>query len=320
MICCENKEGKVLQDKEKSFIMKVKKTIQITDIEKCFIFRKEELMSYALLDAVRKRGILLAAHRGVTGGNIPCNSAPAYIAALRQGADIIETDVANTADGGLFIMHPCKENIHVGPKCPLLSTMTTKEVEKLYLANQDITPTQYPILSFYQMMELLRGKGFINIDKFEENPAPISREIRRLDMTEQVIVKGYYNEGMLSVVEEYGADLPFLLITRDPADIDRIKQRKVRFVGVEMLWNEDTDPLVQKDVRESLIRDDKILWGNSIVYDYRVKLSADHTDDIAVTEDPHKGWGWFCDNGFGIIQTDWLAPCDMYLKEAGYRK
>ena len=42
---------------------------------------------------------LLAAHRGVTGGNIPCNSEAAFRAAIAQGADIVELDVSLSRSG-----------------------------------------------------------------------------------------------------------------------------------------------------------------------------------------------------------------------------
>ena len=42
--------------------------------------------------------ILIVAHRGVSGGNIPCNTRAAYEIALKQGADMIETDVDITAE------------------------------------------------------------------------------------------------------------------------------------------------------------------------------------------------------------------------------
>ena len=45
---------------------------------------------------------LIAAHRGAAGANIPCNSIPAYNAALRHGADIIELDISRAKDGTLY--------------------------------------------------------------------------------------------------------------------------------------------------------------------------------------------------------------------------
>ena len=48
--------------------------------------------------------IMIVAHRGAFGGNIPCNVIPAFEAALKQGADVIEIDVEMSADGKLYIL------------------------------------------------------------------------------------------------------------------------------------------------------------------------------------------------------------------------
>ena len=58
------------------------------------------------LAKARENGILIATHRGVAGGNIPCNTIAAFEAALRQGADILEADLAPSGDGQLLIFHP----------------------------------------------------------------------------------------------------------------------------------------------------------------------------------------------------------------------
>ena len=50
-----------------------------------------------------KEKLIIVAHRGVWTGNIPCNTIPAYKAALTQGADMIEIDVDMSADKELFI-------------------------------------------------------------------------------------------------------------------------------------------------------------------------------------------------------------------------
>ena len=40
-----------------------------------------------LFEKVKEKGVLIAAHRGVAGGNIACNTIEAFEAALIQGAD-----------------------------------------------------------------------------------------------------------------------------------------------------------------------------------------------------------------------------------------
>ena len=88
--------------------------------------------------------VLVCAHRGVSGGNIPCNTLAAYKAALLQGADIIELDVTKSADGEFFVFHPGMEPAHLGTR-RLLGARSAKSVQKLRFVNQDDTPTQFGI-------------------------------------------------------------------------------------------------------------------------------------------------------------------------------
>ena len=60
-----------------------------------------------------KHKIITVGHRGVFGGNIPCNTLTSYEIALHQGADMIEIDVDKTADGQLVIFHPGMEWPHL---------------------------------------------------------------------------------------------------------------------------------------------------------------------------------------------------------------
>lgn len=53
----------------------------------------------ALLDAIKSKGVLIAAHRGTCGGNVIQNTTLAYKNALLHGADMIEIDAAKTKDG-----------------------------------------------------------------------------------------------------------------------------------------------------------------------------------------------------------------------------
>ena len=66
-----------------------------------------------LLKLAKERGVLIAAHRGACGGNVPCNSSAAFKAAVNAGADIIELDVDSSSDGELFIQHPGMERVHL---------------------------------------------------------------------------------------------------------------------------------------------------------------------------------------------------------------
>ena len=55
-------------------------------------------------ELARKR-VLIAAHRGVAGGSIIENTVKGFIAAVNQGADIVEMDVVKTRDDKLVCIH-----------------------------------------------------------------------------------------------------------------------------------------------------------------------------------------------------------------------
>ena len=61
-------------------------------------------MKFDIRELAAERRILCA-HRGIWGGNIPCNNIIAYDFAIREGADMVEIDVTKSADGELFIFH-----------------------------------------------------------------------------------------------------------------------------------------------------------------------------------------------------------------------
>ena len=44
----------------------------------------------SIIELRKKTGVLVAAHRGTSGGNIPPNSIAAFDIALKEGADILE--------------------------------------------------------------------------------------------------------------------------------------------------------------------------------------------------------------------------------------
>ena len=149
----------------------------------------------------------VAAHRGVAGGNIPCNSLPAFEAALRQGADIIELDVSRSSDGVLYVFHPGME--HVFLRSPrMICDMHSSEVAPLRLCNQDSTQTVWCVPTLEEALLQLRGRCYINLDKFWTDPEGIAAMVRRLGMQDQVLIKTQAGEEWFRRVEDVAPDLP----------------------------------------------------------------------------------------------------------------
>lgn len=273
-----------------------------------------------LFDQAKEKKILLAAHRGVAGGNIPCNSRQAFQIALNQGADIIELDVESSLDGELFIQHPGMEKVHLR-LMDSIKNYPASVVKKLYLSNCDLTRTDQHIMCLEDALTMLKDKCIVNIDKFWEHPEEIAALVRKLHMEDQVIIKTSNKPKYLDDVEKYAPDLPYMAIVKDEdTTYEEIRKRNINYVGVEVVFAKETAPVAQKEYINRMHSDEMLVWANGIVYNYMDELAAGHNDDISLVENPEKGWGWIADKGYDIIQTDFLLPCRQFLEQTGRRR
>ena len=269
-------------------------------------------------DLLHEDKLLICAHRGVWGGNIPCNTPTSFDIALRQGADMIELDVTESGDGELFVFHPKMERRQLG-KDVSIPSMTAEEVKKLRYVNFDGTETVEPVALLDDVFEHLKGRCYINVDKFGMYPVQIMKKIQQHGIKDQIVVKSAPSNDVLCKMEETAPDIQYLAVISDrynPLEThEMLKRRKLNYVGLEVVFAEENSPLVAPEFVDTLHRDGKLLWGNSILYDYRVRLAADHSDDTAMRGDPDTGWGWFLEHGFDILQTDWPREVTLYLAQ-----
>lgn len=259
---------------------------------------------------------LIAAHRGISGGNIPPNTEPAFRAALLQGAEIIELDVTQCADGELFIFHPGMEKPHLGLDTPdAIKYMSSAEVRRLRYINHDGTPTPWGLMTLREALELLRDKCVVNIDKFQRYPGDIAYLVRQMRMQDQVLVKTDVWEGHFRAVEEVAPDIPYIAIVRERDEVsEHLRKRNMRYLGAEVLFTQDNSLVAVPEYTEWMHQNHLLTWVNAIVYDSRAVLTAGHSDDRAIAGDPDGGWGWLIDRGFDIIQTDWVTQLRAYMR------
>ncbi|MBR5868130.1 MAG: glycerophosphodiester phosphodiesterase family protein [Clostridia bacterium] len=273
-------------------------------------------MKFDLRETAREHTIVVA-HRGIAGGNIPCNTIPSYNAALLQGADMIETDLNCTADGKLVILHPGMEKVHLNYDGSI-TDMPWEEVAKLRYHNFDGTPTQFGLIPFDDLLEEFKGRCYINIDKFWSNPEAIYRAVKRHDMLDQILVKSHIADDVLDVLEQVAPELAFMPIVKEAhPHHEALMGRNIHYVGVEVLFRRDDNELAGSEFAEKMHRDGKLVWVNSIVYNYQDVLAGGHSDDTALSESMEKGWGWIGDRPFDVIQTDWPGMLVEFLKKTG---
>ena len=260
-------------------------------------------------------GVRIAAHRGTAGGNIPCNSLIAYELALHDGADIIELDVARSADGVLLCFHPGKEHIMYADPTPI-AHMSGKEARRRLLRNQDLDETNYTAPLLDDALELLKNRCQVAVDKFWMAMPEIADCIRRHGMAEQVLCKIPGAASYYEACAQIAPDLPILPVLRggDPFT-GTVTERAIRQAGVEVLFATEDEVLASAEYIDGIHRRGQLLWVNAIVYNRTDILSAGHTDDRAVAGDPEGGWGWLVARGFDIIQTDFTAQLRRYLNE-----
>lgn len=275
-------------------------------------------MRFDLKAEAKEKKLLLVAHRGIWGGNIPCNTIPAYETALRQGAEMIEIDVDRTRDGKLIVFHPGMEQPFLGFS-ESLRRLDWDFVKQLRYINIDSAPTQYGIHTLDEVLEQFKGRCYINVDKFQDNPREISEAIRRHGMTEQVLVKTKVREDLLDIIAAHCADMPYMAIIRNPEELSLLQAHGIEPVGYEVLFSEDTAAVASPEFIENTHSQGKLMWCNAIVYDYRTVIAGTHTDDRAVCGDPEGSWGWIADRGFDLMQTDHVLEAALYLEKTGRR-
>ena len=274
-------------------------------------------MNFDLLASAQKK-LLLVAHRGVWGGNIPCNTIPAFELALHDGADMIELDIDRTADGKLIVFHPGMEVPFLGLS-ERLGRMPWDFVRQLRYINMDNVPTQFGICTFDEVLERFKDRCYINVDKFWTYPREISEAIRAHGMQDQILVKAPPKASFLDVVEEFCSDMPYMTIIHDEQELELLRGRKLRFVGSEVIFSNDTARVASQEFIEQCHARGEVVWCNSIVYNYRSVIAGGRSDDRAVMGDEEGSWGWIADRGFDLMQTDWVLAAASFLDKTDRR-
>lgn len=267
----------------------------------------------AMAQARQGRPVLIAAHRGMAAGNIPCNTIAAFEAALRQGADILETDITVSGDGRLLIFHPRQEKNHLNRDIHL-ERMTMEQIRQLRYVNIDNEETLCGIETLDAFLETFKNRCLINLDHAWDCLGKTIEAIRCHAMEEQVLLKTPANVKFARQMETLAPDIMFMPIYKETDTLtDVLEGMNLNFAGVELVFAKEDSVLCSDGYMAAHHAKGRMLWSNAILYSYKAPLSGGHSDDAAVTGDPDNGWGWLMDKGFDIIQTDWVLPLHHYI-------
>lgn len=267
------------------------------------------------------RPINIAAHRGSCGGNIPPNTSVAYEAALFQGANILEADVARSADGVFYMFHTGSgnEKYYLGIDCAF-EDLTSKELNELHLNNELGKDTLYHLIKLEDMLAQFKSRCIINLDRSWEYWEEILPMVRKLDMADQILLKSPCKKEWIEKAGLVASDFAYMPIINE--DITPFYElggdRLPGFIGAELVFATEESPIITNRTVEMLHKDGKIAWGNSIQFSAKKILSAGHNDDISLSGNPDAGWGWLVRHGFDIIQTDWVCALKLYLESLSF--
>lgn len=265
--------------------------------------------------------INIAAHRGSCGGNIPPNTIVAYEAALFQGANILEADVARSADGVLYMFHTGSgnEKYYLGIDCAF-EDLTSRELDEIYLNNELGKDTCYHLNRLEDVLKHFKNRCVINLDRSWEYWEEIIPMVRQMDMADQILLKSPCKREWIEKAGSVAPEFAYMpIINEDIAPFYEMGgDRLPGFIGAELVFSAEDSPILTNHVVDQLHRDGKIAWGNGIQFSAKKILSAGHNDDISVSGNPDAGWGWLIQQGFDIIQTDWVCALKLYIETLSF--
>lgn len=255
---------------------------------------------------------LIAVHRGRSGGNIIQNTAPAFLAAIQEGADIVELDISRSSDGQLFVFHDGMERMYLGIP-DNITTLSSEEVEDLRLINANNSSSEQKVAQLDEVLEVLKGKALINIDRAWNYWEELSVIIDRHNMADQVLLKSHTIPAFLSSLAALPKKYQFMAMINSVADFEIAQNYSLNMVAVELIFDSLYSPILHPEFLKRLKSQSLLLWFNSLHLNDITSICAWLDDDVSILRGPEQGWGKLLDLGADIIQTDWPSLLRRYI-------
>lgn len=190
-----------------------------------------------------EKGTLVVAHRGSAGGNIPCNTMAAFDVAIRDGADMIEMDLFRNIDGDIFIFHTGKEPSHIDRHINI-ETLTTREILELKRCNGDLIETFIGIERFEDVLEHLKGRVYLNLDRAINIMDSVIPIVERMNMRDHILLKSDPSEASLKKIEKFAPEYAYMpIFMEEPHNWDLIKKMNIHCIGAELVFSTENSIL-----------------------------------------------------------------------------
>lgn len=260
--------------------------------------------------------VLVAAHRA-DWRNAPENSLNAIRRAIHMGVDIIEVDVRRTKDGKFVIIHDrTLDRTTTGQG--LVADHTLAELSELRLLAATGHPTDEKIPTLEEVLEAVRGRAVINLDKAFEYPDEIFAVVEACHAVDYSLLPvtqrrdefrrlhpGFLEKALFMIVVPLSKPDAWVLIN------EYLVHEKPAVIQVT--FSRDDDPLLAK--LDEFGKHGVRLWVNSIW----PEQNGGHDDERAV-QDPDGAYGWLLKQGVNVIQTDRPQLLLEYLRTRGHHQ
>lgn len=263
---------------------------------------------------LRHKKVLLASHRGKSGGSIIQNTIGAFENALLHQADIIEVDVIRSIDGEFFAFHTGQEKGLFGSEFDI-TTFTASQIRKLRMLNGIQERVSESVSSLDDILEHFKGRCFINIDRGWLYWNDLITYLKRHCMNEQIILKSYPGKKELNLLEAVASEMMYIPIVSKLEQLKTIENYHINIIGAEVIFESDNHIFASDEFIERMHRLNKFLWVNAITLNDNIKLSGNHDDDISIRYSMDEGWGWLIEKKYDIIQTDWPLLLKTYIEK-----
>ena len=269
-------------------------------------------MAHSLFEQ-RKQGVLVAAHRGTSGGNVIQNTSLAYRNSLFQQADMIEVDVTMSKDGEFYAFHDGQEPLVLGKEVDIRE-LNASQIDAFHCVNQIGEPVTQKLEKVFDILTEFAPQCFINIDRswfYWETFLPKLENVKALD---KIVLKSPVKKELLEQLVRYSRAIQYMPIVKSLADLAVLAEYPtLNVVAVELVFDSLEHELVQADVLTSLKAKGWLLWVNVITLNDTTILSGGLDDNQAIAQGPDSSWGVWVERGFDILQTDWPLALKTYL-------
>ncbi len=261
------------------------------------------------------REIKIASHRGKFSSSVIENTSLAFLTAIGEGADMVEMDLDLTRDGILTGHHDgtMKRLFAIDGK---IGDYTWEEIRQMPLYNYVGEVNVTGLETFEEILNSLKGKTILVLDKCWDQWDFVYEALEKSGMVEQAIFKfPIKNQRAIEWASGHGdcMFIPMVKAAEYLKDVD-ILRKKMLVVAVETVPQSPEDSLFADETFAWIRERHMKVWCNSLSLARRLVYGAGYDDLKSLTGGGAAGWGVLAAKGVDIIQTDWPAEVDAFLR------